>query len=82
MSIWCPIYLDNLQRILPKGSMLIVPITCTARFGTPLRVQPGEEKAAFLARARDGRDRAWRRRSDQAHERTMLTLCLAASSSC
>ncbi|MGO7419357.1 1-acyl-sn-glycerol-3-phosphate acyltransferase, partial [Rhizobium ruizarguesonis] len=47
-----PINLDNLQRILPKGSMLIVPITCTARFGKPLRVEPGEEKAEFLARAR------------------------------
>ena len=47
-----PVYLDNLQRILPKGSMLPVPITCTARFGTPLRVEPGEDKAAFLRRAR------------------------------
>jgi 1-acyl-sn-glycerol-3-phosphate acyltransferase len=48
-----PIYLDNLSRILPKGSWLIVPITCTARFGTPLRVGPGEEKDAFLSRARE-----------------------------
>lgn len=48
-----PVYLDNLQRIMPKGSMLIVPITCTARFGAPLRVGPGEDKADFLARARD-----------------------------
>lgn len=48
-----PIYLDNLSRILPKGSWLIVPITCTARFGAPLRLMPGEEKAAFLSRARD-----------------------------
>ncbi|MGO8426037.1 1-acyl-sn-glycerol-3-phosphate acyltransferase, partial [Rhizobium ruizarguesonis] len=46
------VLLDNLQRILPKGSMMIVPITCTARFGKPLRVEPGEEKAEFLARAR------------------------------
>jgi len=48
-----PIYLDNLSRILPKGSWLVVPITCTARFGTPLRLMPGEEKAAFLTRARE-----------------------------
>ena len=47
-----PVYLDNLRRILPKGSMLPVPITCTARFGAPLRLEPGEEKAAFLQRAR------------------------------
>lgn len=47
-----PVYLDNLRRILPKGSWLVVPITCTARFGEPLTVRPGEEKAAFLERAR------------------------------
>lgn len=47
-----PVYLDNLRRILPKGSWLIVPITCTARFGAPLHVEPGEDKAAFLERAR------------------------------
>src|SRR5690606_30252074 len=47
-----PVYLDNLRRILPKGSMLPVPSTCPARFGAPLRLAPGEEKAAFLHRAR------------------------------
>jgi 1-acyl-sn-glycerol-3-phosphate acyltransferase len=47
-----PVYLDNLRRILPKGSFLPVPITCTARFGAPLRVEAGEDKAAFLERAR------------------------------
>lgn len=47
-----PVYLDNLRRILPKGSWLVVPITCTARFGAPLHVEPGEEKDAFLERAR------------------------------
>lgn len=48
-----PVYLDNLKRIMPKGSWLVVPITCTARFGTPLHVEPGEDKAHFLDRARD-----------------------------
>ncbi|WP_062211117.1 lysophospholipid acyltransferase family protein [Aureimonas sp. AU12] len=47
-----PVHLDNLARVMPKGSYLIVPITCTARFGPALTVVPGEEKAAFLARAR------------------------------
>lgn len=47
-----PVYLDNLRRVLPKGSWLIVPITCTARFGAPLKVEPGEAKSAFLSRAR------------------------------
>ncbi len=47
-----PVHLDNLQRILPKGSLLIVPITCTARFGRPLSIAPGEDKDQFLKRAR------------------------------
>lgn len=47
-----PVYLDNLRRILPKGSWLVVPITCTARFGAALHVEPGEDKDAFLERAR------------------------------
>lgn len=47
-----PVHLDNLQRILPKGSWLVVPITCTARFGAPLALGPGEGRAEFLARAR------------------------------
>ena len=47
-----PVYLDNLARIMPKGSALIVPITCTARFGAPLALMPGEDKASFLARCR------------------------------
>lgn len=47
-----PVHLENLARIMPKGSFLIVPLTCTARFGAPLRQTPGEPKAEFLARAR------------------------------
>jgi 1-acyl-sn-glycerol-3-phosphate acyltransferase len=48
-----PVYLDNLARVMPKGSLLFVPITCTARFGAPIAPREGEDKAAFLARARD-----------------------------
>ncbi|MFD1703676.1 lysophospholipid acyltransferase family protein [Methylopila henanensis] len=47
-----PVHLENLARVMPKGSFLIVPITCTARFGAPLTQIPGEPKAAFLERAR------------------------------
>jgi 1-acyl-sn-glycerol-3-phosphate acyltransferase len=48
-----PVYLANLHRVLPKGSMLLVPLLCTARFGAPLHVGEGEDKADFLVRARD-----------------------------
>lgn len=46
------VYLDNARRCLPKGSWLPVPLICTARFGAPVALQPGEDKAAFLERAR------------------------------
>lgn len=47
-----PVYLENLHRILPKGSWLIVPLICGSWFGTPLALAAGEAKASFLERAR------------------------------
>ena len=47
-----PVYLDNLSRAFPKGAYFPVPIFCVARFGAPTALEPGEEKAAFLERAR------------------------------
>jgi 1-acyl-sn-glycerol-3-phosphate acyltransferase len=48
-----PVYLDNLHRSLPKGSVFPVPLICTVRFGAPLQRIAGEGKDAFLQRARD-----------------------------
>ena len=48
-----PVYLDNPKRVMPKGSFLIVPLICTARFGAPLTPDPSEDREQFLARARD-----------------------------
>jgi 1-acyl-sn-glycerol-3-phosphate acyltransferase len=47
-----PVYLDNPMRVMPKGSFLIVPLICTARFGTPLILDPSEDREQFLVRAR------------------------------
>jgi 1-acyl-sn-glycerol-3-phosphate acyltransferase len=47
-----PVYLENLNRILPKGHLLPVPMLSRITFGTPLRLQPDESKDAFLERAR------------------------------
>ncbi len=47
-----PVYLDNLHRSLPKGTLFPVPLICTVRFGPPLARVAGEDKAAFLERAR------------------------------
>ena len=48
-----PVYLANMNRILPKGEFLPVPLIGRVVFGAPIRVAPGEEKSAFLTRARD-----------------------------
>ena len=45
-----PAYLENLNRILPKGEVLPVPVLSSATFGPPIHLAPDEEKAAFLAR--------------------------------
>ena len=48
-----PAYLENLNRILPKGEFLPVPMLSLLTFGKPIQVAPGEEKDAFLERARE-----------------------------
>lgn len=48
-----PAYLENLNRILPKGEYLPVPMLSLLTFGKPIHVEPAEEKDAFLERARE-----------------------------
>ncbi len=47
-----PTWIDNVQRVMPKGEVVPVPILCTVTFGTPINLQPGEDKRDFLERAR------------------------------
>jgi 1-acyl-sn-glycerol-3-phosphate acyltransferase len=47
-----PVLMENLNRILPKGEVLPVPLLGSVSFGQPLQLQAGEEKTAFLERAR------------------------------
>ena len=47
-----PVYLENLNRVLPKGEFLPVPLLCRITFGAPMRLRQGESKGAFLERAR------------------------------
>jgi 1-acyl-sn-glycerol-3-phosphate acyltransferase len=47
-----PVYLENLNRILPKGEVLPVPMLSRVVFGPPLGTSLDEDKHAFLARAR------------------------------
>jgi 1-acyl-sn-glycerol-3-phosphate acyltransferase len=46
-----PAYLENLNRILPKGEILPVPLVSVLTFGAPMQVLEEENKREFLARA-------------------------------
>ena len=48
-----PVYLDNMNRILPRGEFLPVPMLSCLTFGPPLWLEKGESKVDFLARARE-----------------------------
>lgn len=48
-----PAWINNIQRVMPKGEVIPVPVLCSVTFGAPIEVGPGEERRAFLDRARD-----------------------------
>jgi len=47
-----PVWIENLGRVMPKGSLIPVPLLCTLSFGPPLTPVEGESRDAFLTRAR------------------------------
>lgn len=47
-----PVWIENLNRVMPKGEIVPIPLLCTVRFGAPLRVAEGEARDTFLGRAR------------------------------
>lgn len=46
-----PVWIENLNRVMPKGEVVPVPLLCTVTFGAPIRIAPDEAKPAFLDRA-------------------------------
>jgi 1-acyl-sn-glycerol-3-phosphate acyltransferase len=51
-AVFIPVFIDNLNRILPKGEFLPVPLLSSISFGPPLARVPNESKTDFLDRAR------------------------------
>lgn len=47
-----PVWIENLRRVLPKGTFLPIPLACSVRFGAPMKLLPQEDKKLFLQRAR------------------------------
>jgi len=48
-----PVYMENLNRILPRGEVFPVPLLSSISVGAPISLKPGESKMDFLARARE-----------------------------
>jgi 1-acyl-sn-glycerol-3-phosphate acyltransferase len=48
-----PVHIDNLNRVLPRGEFLPVPLLSCVTFGPPIWLEAGEPKAQFLVRARE-----------------------------
>ncbi len=46
-----PVHIDNLNRILPKGEFLAVPLLSCISFGARFRLEDGESREQFLRRA-------------------------------
>ena len=47
-----PVHIDNLNRVLPRGEFLPVPLLSCISFGPPMWLERDEMKADFLSRAR------------------------------
>jgi len=48
-----PVHIDNLNRVLPRGEFLPVPLLSCVTFGQPIWLEHGEPKTEFLKRARE-----------------------------
>jgi len=48
-----PVYIDNMNRVLPRGEVLPVPLLSCITFGPPIWLDKGEPKNDFLRRARE-----------------------------
>lgn len=48
-----PIWIDNINRVLPKGKVLPVPLLCEVHIGEPLTLREDEDKESFLTRTRE-----------------------------
>ncbi|QDS93114.1 2-acyl-glycerophospho-ethanolamine acyltransferase [Roseimaritima multifibrata] len=48
-----PVCIDNVNRILPRGEVLPVPLLSCITIGPPIFLEAGEPKTVFLKRARE-----------------------------
>jgi hypothetical protein len=42
-----PVWIENLNRVMPKGEVIPIPLICTVTFGAALHLAVEESKEAF-----------------------------------
>ena len=47
-----PVWIENLNRVMPKGEFVPIPLLCTVTLGAPMVLDVDEDKATFLDRCR------------------------------
>jgi len=45
-----PVWISNMNNVLPKGFILPIPLLCDLYVGEPLKIENGEAKEGFLTR--------------------------------
>lgn len=64
-----PIWIDNINRVLPKGQLVPVPVICDVNIGEPMQLFENESKDEFLTRTRNALlSLAPRDKQDAAHQ--------------
>lgn len=46
-----PVWIENMNQVMPRGEILPIPLICTVTFGAPIRIKSRESKDKFLGRA-------------------------------
>jgi 1-acyl-sn-glycerol-3-phosphate acyltransferase len=47
-----PVWIENLNRVMPKGELVPIPLLCTVTLGAPVVIERDEDKRTFLNRTR------------------------------
>ena len=48
-----PVWIENLNRVMPKGEFVPIPLLCTVTLGAPIVLGADEARTAFLDRSRN-----------------------------
>jgi len=48
-----PVWIENLNRVMPKGEFVPIPLLCTVTLGVPIVLGTNEAKTVFLDRSRN-----------------------------